>query len=312
MSEENQVPVSPEAQIPESTVPAEVLNPAENQSNSELKDAVADAVASGASEQEIKDLIKEYDLKVFGKSKKVKINLSNDEDVVRMLQKAEAGEISMREKAELEKFITNEILSGKKDPAKFLKEVLKVDPDEFAELRMKQKLEELAKSPEELEREKLLQEREEYRQKLEEIEKQRETEKMTALEQQVANEISSDITKALEEHKDLPKTSKTVGRIADALAWALTNGFPEATVQDVIPLVKDDIRKEIRNLMESMPAEFMEDYIGKASVEKLRKRRIEAATKVVPDTKVVPVVDQVKPKADPKTKKSIREIMKEL
>lgn len=246
-----------------------------------LQTKVEKAIKDGATEAEVNNMIREYEIKVNGKKKSVKIDFNNKEDIVRRLQLAEAGHSAMQEKAELEKMISQELLKAKQNPWDFFKE-LGLDPDELAEMRIQQRIEEMKKSPEQIEKERITKELEEARAKLAKIEKEKEEATMTQLQEKAAVELESDIEAALKNHPDLPKTRKTVVRLADAMLWAMDNGFPDVRIEDVVPSVKAEIQAEINEMMSAMPEELMEMYIGKKNIERLRKQRIAKAKLVQP------------------------------
>lgn len=283
----------------------------ESSSPADLKQEIKEAVADGASKEEIKALIKEFEIKVNGKSKKMKINLSDDKEVVRYLQLATAGQSAMQEKAELEKMVTSELLKAKQDPWAFLQDQLGLDPDELLESRAKQKLEEMKKSPEQLERERSMRELEEARKKLKAMEEEKENEKNLRMQHAAAAELNSEITEALQQDKELPKTKKTVRRIADMMIWAMDNGFADVKVADVIPAVKKEIQDEFREFISELPEELMENYIGKNAIEKLRKRRL-AAQKQTPQSVDVRPPAPSKVDEKPKEKISSREYFRKL
>lgn len=273
-------------------------------SQDQIQETIENAIEEGATKEEIKEMIKEYDLKVNGKSKKVKLNLSDDKEVVRRLQLAEAGQLAMQEKAQLEKLIDQALMNAKNDPWSFLKE-LGLDPDDLAERRISDKVEELKKSPEQVEREAMQKELEMARKQLKQIE----TEKQEAIQKQLQssalNEIDKDITEALAEDPELPKTKKTVARIADALLWAIDNGFPDATVKDVLPAVKSELRLEMDDFLSNMNDDLLENWIGKKNIERMRKKRL-AAVKAQPKA-VMDTVKQVS-KPEEKTEKQREQI----
>ena len=74
----------------------------------DLKDAVEEAIESGASKEEVKSIIKEYQLKVNGKVKNVKVDLSDDNYIKSQLQLAEAARKRMQESAEIKKLMQQE------------------------------------------------------------------------------------------------------------------------------------------------------------------------------------------------------------
>jgi hypothetical protein len=239
----------------------------------ELQEELQEAIDEGASEEEIKDMIKEFTLKVNGKEVKKSLDLGDEDAVRRELQLAAAGRDAMQRSRELEKLYTQEIERLKEDPWSVLKE-LDLDPDELAEQRIRAKIEEMQKSPEQIESERIRKELEETRQKLKAKEEEANSARMAQLEEQEAVKLNREITDALDAHKTLPKSQKTVARIADALMWAYDNGFEDATVSDVIPSVEAEIRSELKQFMSDMPEEMLETYIGKKNIERLRKKRV--------------------------------------
>lgn len=267
----------------------------------ELRDEVEQAIEDGATEAEIKDMIREYEIKVNGKSRKVKLDLGNEQEIIRQLQLAAAGQGAMQDKAELEKLVNQELLNAKSNPWEFLKNTLGLDPDDLAEQRINQRIEEMKKSPEQVRQEKIERELEEARAKLAEQERISREKEMTFLQEKAAVELDQEIDAALKKDPELPKTRKTVRRIADAMLWALNNGYEDVKVSDVIPSVKEEIRKEFNEFISEMPDEMMESYIGKKNIERMRKKRL-AAMKTTPSASVQSTT-QTKPKEDEDKKK---------
>lgn len=252
----------------------------------DLEAELEEAVENGATEQEIKNMIKEFELKVNGKTLRKKIDLSDEEAVKRELQRAYAGQLAMQEKAELENALRSRVNDWKNNPWKFFEEI-GLDADELAELRIAQRLEEMKKDPAELEREQRELELQRLRSELkakEEREKQLEYERM---QEEAAMQLDLEISEALDAHPTLPATPRVIRQIADTLAWAITpaneggGGFDpdEISVSDVLPTVEAEIRKEISSLMEALPDELIEQYIGNKGIEKLKKKTIDKIKK---------------------------------
>lgn len=285
-------------------------------SQAELKEAVEEAIEDGASEEEVRDMIREYELKVNGKVKKIKVDLNNEDDLKRRLQLAEAGRMAMQEKAELEKLVNEELMNAQKDPWKFL-EQLGLNPDDLAEQRIQSKIEEMKKSPEQIEREKMQHELEAARQRLKQIEEEKHTAKMQQMEQKAAYQLDQEITDALSKDTELPKSKKTVRRIADAMLWAMDNGFHDVTVADVLPSVKAEVQAELNEFMSSMPEELMEKYIGKKNIERMRKKRLASMRKTSSPSQVKSVsqpkkeVEEAAPKDRVNSKDFFRELAKQ-
>jgi hypothetical protein len=277
-------------------------------------EAIQQAVENGASKEEIKQIIKEFDLKVHGKSKKVKFDPTNDQEIVRMLQKAYAGDQAMQEKAEFEKAVQQAILEAKQSPEgmeNFLREVLGIDPDDFAEKKIQSKIEQLKKSPEQLEKERIQKELELARKMLKEKEEAAEQEKTTRLQEKAAVQLDQEITDALSKDPELPKTRKTVKRIADAMLWAMDNGYPDVVVADVLPSIKKEIQAEFNEFIAELPEELIEAYIGKKSLDKLRKKRI-AANKAAPISNEVKPTAHVEKKVEEKAKINSKDFFRKL
>lgn len=267
---------------------AQNLDPKLGQQQENLQDAVEEAIADGATPAEVKKMIKEYEIKVNGKKKKVAIDLSDEKEIVRRLQLSEASHSAMQESAELKKLFNQEILKAKQNPWAFLSE-LGLDADQLMEQRLIEKVEEAKKSPEQLEREKLQKELSDARAELEKQKKDAEESKFAQLQQQAHAELESELLEALDKNPQLPKTKKTIRRIADAMEWAMNNGFEQVSVHDVIPAVEAEIRAEFNEFISELPEDVMESYIGQKGLDKLRKKRI-AQSKVVPSVEAVKAV----------------------
>ena len=131
--------------------------------------------------------------------------------------------------------------------------------------------------------------------------------KEQALIAQAEAELEDEIIAALDAHKTLPPTQKTMSRIADALMFAMDyaeeNGYDanSVSVADVIPYVEDEYRQEMRMLLDNAPEQMLEEYVGKQNIERLRKNRV-AALKNNPKQVVQPTAKSVKSEEEPKEK----------
>jgi hypothetical protein len=284
----------------------------EIQASDNIQDAVEAAVENGASKKEIKDIIRTFELKVNGKNITKKINLSNEKELIRELQLAAAGREAMNETAELKKLFSQEIGRMKQDPWAVLEE-LGLNPDELAEMRIQQRIEEMKKSPEQIENEKMRKELDDARKKLKEREEKEADFSKRQFEDQIAKELDEQIIQTLDAHKDISASPKVVGRIAETMLWAMENGFDDVTPEDVIPTVKNELRKEINDLLSNLPEEFLEEYIGQKNVERMRKKRVDAAKQakqVNTISNVKPKTNEVKKEEEPKKKRSLEDFMR--
>lgn len=277
----------------------------------ELEEELVEAAENGASQQELQNMIKEFELKVNGKTLKKRIDLSDEDAVKRELQKAYAGQLAMQEKAELENALKSRVNDWKNNPWQFFEEI-GLDADELAEIRLAQRLEEMKKDPAELEREQRELELQQLREQLkakEEREKQLEYER---LQEEAAMQLDIEISEALDAHPSLPATPRVIRQIADTLAWAITpqneggGGFDpdEIAVSDILPTVEAEIRKEISDLMASLPEEMIEQYIGNKGIERLKKKTIAKVKKAPKSAKSLnkPSAPKEEIKVEPKKK----------
>jgi hypothetical protein len=274
MSEENSAPVeSQESSEGYSEESGEVSQEGSEGSNEVIQEAVEDALAQGASKKEIQNLIKEYELKINGKTKKVSVDLGNDDFIRNQLQLAEVSRMKMQESADLKKLYEKEVGRLKQDPWAVLKE-LGLDPDELAELRIQSRIEEMKKSPEQLEKENIQRELQEARAEATRLKEERESEQFDKMKEQASIQIESEIESALDAHKTLPKSRHIVKRIADSMLWALNNGFEDVSAEDVLPLVEKEWKEEMSRLMDDSPEEMLEQLIGQRNIERMRTKRL--------------------------------------
>lgn len=268
----------------------------QSSSPAEMQDQVAQAIEQGASPQQVKNMIKEFKLKVNGKEVVKKIDLSDEKALMQELQLSEANKLGMSKARELEKLFEKEIMRLKSSPWEVLQE-LGHDPYALSEQKLNEWVEQQKKSPQQIEFEKMQKELAEARQRETERKEELERIKYEKLKDQATREIQQDIETALAGNPQLPKSNKTISRIVDALDWAYNNGFPEATVKDVLKLVEDDIKKETQEFFSNMNEDMFESYMGQKNIERMRKRRLaqmkkEAATSA----------SEVKPVSMPKAK----------
>lgn len=273
----------------------------------ELKAEIEEAIEDGATQEEVQAMIEEFTLKVNGKEKKVTVDWNDKEDIKRRLQLAEVSHMSMQEKRELEKSYEAEVRKLMENPKEYLKEI-GLDPLELGEGWLREEVEERKKSPELRAQEKLEKELAEAREALKKQQEEAENARMSQLEAEEASKLEAEIDAALDAHPKLPRSQKTVTRIADHLLWAIENADTlgldpnDISVEDVIPSVEREIREELREFMSQLPEDMMEEYIGQQNLERLRKKRL---SNIKPNniSNVKPTTESVKPKEEKTEKK---------
>lgn len=244
----------------------------------ELVEEIEAAIEDGASKEQVESMIKEFELKVNGKTFTKKIDLSDEEALKRELQKAYAGQQAMQQKAELEKSLQERVALWKSNP-KLAFEDLGMDVEDFLNSYMEQKIEESKKTPEQVEREKIQMELEEARRKEKELREQIEKAEYQRMREEAAKELNEQITEALDAHPDLPKSPRVVQKIADVMKWANDHGIEDVRAIDAIPTVKAELQKEMNSMFSELPLEFIESYIGKKTFDRFREEKLKKLQK---------------------------------
>lgn len=275
-----------------------------------LQDQIAEAKANGASNKEIQKMIEKFELKVNGRNVVKEIDLSDKEAIKRELQLALAGRQTMQEMAELKKLYSSEIDRLRQDPFSVLRE-LGIDPDELSYAHLEKKVQEAQKSPEEQERDRLQQELEELRSKAKQEEEKRIQAEQYRLQEQASKQLDDEIDDALDEYKHLPRSPRVVKHIASVMMWALDNGMDNITVKDVLPTVEKELKKEISDIIDNLPEEFIEEFIGQRGMERLRKKRVAQANQQPKSVaNIKPAAKAKSAESKPSVKRSLEDFLR--
>lgn len=289
MSETQQAPqMEAQSEASLEQQPAQLSQQADALENSasaeELEQKMEDA---GLSEKEKQSMRKKFQLKVNNKVRDIEVDLGNEEEVKKYLQKALAADEKFQESAAIRKMMENLVLALKTDPLSVLSHPdLGVNVKELAEKVLAKELEDAQKSPEQKkieELERILREKEEMAKKLEEEKYAAELQK---LEQQIFDDLNNQIVEALKT-SSLPKTTRTVRRIGSVLRDAIMQGYDNITVKDIIPFVEQQYYAEINELLDSVDdsklASMMEKLIGKKNLDRYRKSIVSKIKNAVPN-----------------------------
>lgn len=249
----------------------------------EEQEAEDKAAAEEAKKQEA--LRKKYSLKVNNKVKEVELDLGNDEEVQRYLQKALAAEEKFQEAASVRKQAEMLVQALKTNPlAVLMHPELGLDVKALAQQVMTQELEDMQKSPEQKrieELEKALKSKEERERQLEE---ERRSAEMAKIQEQAYQELDDQITSALST-SELPKSPYVVKRIADAMIEAVNMGYKDITVQQIMPFVEESITSEFQRMFDEAPEQtaekLMEKLVGKKNLDRYRKTKVARVKKPV-------------------------------
>lgn len=242
----------------------------------ELEEEIKDAIDDGASNEEIKDMIRQFTLKVDGKEFVKEVDLSNEEELTKQFQLAAKGQKSMQELQELKNLYSAQIERLYADPFAVLKEMNPdFDPLDTSARYIDKLTKEQEMSPEE--RQQLERQRE-----FDEIKAERDRLKQEAQDkiqeqqrQELANELQTDIMSALDADADLVADRETVALVAENLMWANDKGMIDITAKDVIPTVKEQLRKNFqRSAARFKNVDSLKTHMGDDIINKLRADRV--------------------------------------
>ena len=248
----------------------------------ELEDAVKEALEEGATEEEVVNMIRKFELKVNGKTVEREIDLSDEEAVKRELQKSAAFTEKAKEAKELKQTYEQALQELINDPIAALSQ-LGIDVDEISSKHILNKIEEEQKTPEQKESDKIKKELEAYRKKAQELEEKQKKDDQDKLIQQNLEMVEKELEEAWENSNvTIPKNPKNISRVVDALEWAENqvdeiNGeplFPGVTIADVLPLVEQEYFEEIGSFIKDAPEDFLEQYGASRKAKKEVEKKV--------------------------------------
>jgi len=219
---------------------------------------------------------KAYKLKVGGKDLEV-----DEAELMKRAQMGYSADQKWQEAAQMRKQMDSFIQLLQTNPTKAL-EQMGYDVDKMAEDRIKFRIEEMQKSPEQIEREKMQRELEEMKAERERERTEAQSRETQRIQDQYAIEIENDISSALDDNSyGFPKTPYVVKRVADMMILAVTEGIKSnndrlknISAKDVLPIVRDEIQREQRELYSLTPDDVFEQLVGKDRLNSYRKSKI--------------------------------------
>lgn len=300
MSEQNNAPVV-ETPVVESNEPVELNSAAEESAINAVDSEQSEGVKEALKEAE-RSLKKKIKIKVDGEESEEEIDFDDEESLRKHIQLSKVSQKRMNEYAQLEKEVRTFIEELKKNPRKVLADPsIGIDMKQLAAQVIEEEIENSKKSPEQLEKEKLESELRAIREEREKEREEMRRREFERLEQQAAERYDNMITSALTKG-ELPKTPYVVKKMAEYMYMGLNEGL-DITPDDVLPLVKEEMQNDIKQMFSVMPEEVIEKLIGQETINKLRKKRVAAAKqaptplkKSIQDTGINGKIDQSKEK----------------
>lgn len=221
-----------------------------------------------------------YKVKVDGQEIEV-----DEAELTRGYTHAKAAEKRMSEAAMSRKEAETVLRLFKESPRQAMQQ-LGLDVRKLAEEVIQDELKEAMLSPQEKELRKYKTELERYqtseKQARAEYEQRQEEAEMARYTEVIQNEIEQTLGVA-----GLPKTEKTVGRIAYYMQAALQAGFSNVTPNDVIEYVKKDYITDIQSLMGGLTEDQIEAFLGADVLRKVAKSTVKTGMQRNPVSKAV-------------------------
>jgi len=189
-----------------------------------------------------------------------------------------AAEKKMQEAAMSRKEAEQVLRMFKENPRQAMSR-LGIDVRQLAESVIQDELSEAMLSPEQKELRQYKKQLEQYqmseKQAREEYESQQQQAEMARYTEQIQSEIVSTLDTA-----GLPKTERTVGRIAHYMQAALSAGYANVTPADVIEYVKNDYIADFKSFMGGMSEEQIEMFLGADVLRKAAKATVKGGMPV--------------------------------
>lgn len=249
---------------------------------------------------------KKLKLKVDGREIEEDVNFDDDEYLTRQLQLAKVAQKRMGEQATLQRQLGQFFEELKKNPKKVLSDPnIGIDLKQLAAGILQEEIENSQKSPEQLAKEKL---ETELKNLQEERKKEKETfqkQEFDRLQATAYERYDIQMTKALE-GSDLPKSPYVIKKMADYMLLGVQNGM-DITADDVLPLVREEMQSDLKEMFALMPEEIVEKIIGKDVLTRLRKKNV-AKAKANPPGSSAKAVDAGGKEIAPKAKENAQKM----
>lgn len=243
--------------------------------------------------------IKKLKLKFNGKDIEEDLPFEIEEQhaewLAKQRQKAMLADHKSREYSQLENEV-GAFIQQLRDPKTAKKALMNpaigMDIKQLAAEILQEEIERSQKTPEQLraeEAEARLQELMEEREQEKKDHEARELERLTEREYERYDNLMSSAL----ESSDLPQSPYVVKKMTELMILAVENGI-DIDPKDVIPMIRDEIHSDIQQMFGKMPAELIEQVLGKDTLGKLKNHRKASIKPPVPVKTAVKDVAQTK------------------
>lgn len=307
-------PAAPESSQSPSSSPA----PAQQAQVNQAAQTLANPNASPAQKVQAAKQLKALKIKVDGQEFEERLPFEIPDTaeardyMTKNLQMSKAASKRMGEKAQLENEVRSFLEQLKSNPKKLLSDkTYGVDLKKLAAQMIEEEISNAAKSPEQLAKEALEAELTELKEQRKKDQADNEKREFERVQQMEYDRYDTLMTQTLEK-SDLPKSPYVIKKMADYMLMGLKEGL-NVTPEDVLPLVREEILEDIRQMSQAMPLETIEKLFGGDILTKIRKKNVsraksnpQTASAKLPDVGATKAVD--KPKIDESKKKTIKQM----
>ncbi len=260
-----------------SSAPAEVKSTAPVTEVSESEGS-EDEVEAAPEKTEPKSSKKKFSVKANNRMREVELDLANDAEIQKYIEKALGADDKFQEAAYMRKAVEELVNELKTNPKSILSHKdIGIDLKAFAQQILNEELAEMEKTPEQKKMEEMERKLKEHEERAKRAEEEREQARKAQMDEMAIQALDEQVTAALSK-SDLPKSPYVLKRIADTMETAVTMGYTDVTVEQIIPFVEEQITGEISRLFDEAPeqtaAKLMEKIVGKKNLDKYRKTRV--------------------------------------
>lgn len=260
---------------------SEEISNSEVDSGEEGSEEVLEQELTPAQVKKIKKLKLKFNGKEIEEDLPFEIEEAHADWLVKQRQKAMLADHKAREYAQLEQEVGAFIQELRKNPKKALANpAIGLDVKELAASILQEEIERSQKTPEQLRAEEAEAKLQELMEEREREKKENEARQLEMLTEREYERYDNLMTSALET-SDLPKSPYVVKKMTEYMIMAVENGI-DIDPKDVVPLIRDEIHSDIQQMFGAMPAELIEQIIGKETLGKLKSKRVAAAKPPVP------------------------------
>lgn len=278
---DNAVPVQNTPVVPQSQVEP-IVAPVAPQVVAEEAKIDQNPNLSPTEKQQAKKMLREIEYKYNNKVIKEKLPFDIPDDPIAIkfmqdqMQLSKLSKVKAQEKSELETELKDFFSNLVKNPRKVLADpTLGIDFKKMVQEYLEEEIANSKKTPEQIESERLKAELKALREEKETQSKEKEELRKQMLYKQEAERYDTMIGNAIEK-SDLPKSEYVVKKIADYLLLGLEQGI-EVPMEDIIPMVREEIQNDVKQMMGMMPEDAVERFLGKEFFDKKRKSNITKA-----------------------------------